>query len=121
MVFVLIGCSDNFWTRSRTTKKANAYYLKAYRDGKFIFVHRGHVITAKCRVTLTWLNGDDKEGEPMTGPGECTYVTPEKIGTYYGDDLMLNYGSELHFCPWIGEKTTQTADILDIESEELEK
>jgi len=43
----------------------------------------------------------------------------DKVGWYIGDDLMLQFGNELHLCPWIGEKTTQTADILDITDDEL--
>jgi hypothetical protein len=124
-VLLLAGCSRTKqhpdWTRSTTSTIADAYYLRAYRNGKFIFVHKGHIITTKCRHTLSWLNGNNTEGQPMTEDGKCTYVTPEEIGKYYGDDLMLNYGDELHFCPWLGVKTSQTADILDIESDELEK
>jgi hypothetical protein len=42
----------------------------------------------------------------------------DKVGKYIGDDLMLRFVNELHFCPWIGVKTTQAADIMDITDEE---
>jgi hypothetical protein len=106
------------WTRAATETTETAYYLKAFRRGKFIFEHNGHTLTVKCRITLTWL-GDDTEGKPMNEPGNCVYVTPGNVGKYYGSDLMGEYNTELHFMPYLGQKTSQTADIMDIESDEL--
>jgi hypothetical protein len=122
IVLVLTGCSSKLsgklLTRSDKATKADAYQLIAYRNERFIFKHKGRTITAKCVHTLSWVNNPNGDGEPMTEPGDCTYVTPLHIGDYYGEDLMIDYGTELRFCPWLGEKTTQTADILKVISEE---
>lgn len=105
------------FTRSNETRIENAYYVRAYRHGAYIIEHKGHRLTAKCRESRTWLDGDDKPYR-LIDDKDCTYMSDE-VGKHIGDDLMLRYQNELHLCPWIGEKTTQTADILDITDDEL--
>ena len=105
-------------TRSTTTTIADAYYVRAFKHGAYIIDHKGHRLSAKCRETRSWVDGDDKPYKLMDS-NECTYM-PEQVGKYIGDDLMLRFGNELHLCPWLGVKTTQTADILDITDDELE-
>ena len=118
---LLVGCSNQKrhpdFTRSATTTVADAYFVRAYRHGAYIIEHKGHRLTAKCRESRSWVNGDDKSYELMDDK-DCTYMA-DQVGKYIGDDLMLQYGNELHLCPWIGEKTTQTADILDVTDGEL--
>jgi hypothetical protein len=121
LLIFMVGCSNQIrhpdFTRSDKTTISDAYYIRAYRHGSYIIDHKGHRLTAKCRESRSWLNGNDKPYELMDDK-DCTYMA-NKVGLYIGDDLMLNYGNELHLCPWIGENTTQTADILDVTDDEL--
>ena len=105
------------FTRSTETRIETAYYIRAYRHGSYIIEHTGHRLTAKCRESRSWLDGDHKPYSLMDD-NDCTYMSDE-VGKYIGDDLMLRYGNELHLCPWIHVKTVQTADILDITDDEL--
>jgi hypothetical protein len=122
-LILMIGCSSQKqhpdFTRSDKTTIADAYYVRAYRNGAYVVNHKGHRLTAKCRESLSWVDGNDQPYKLMDDR-DCTYMG-DQVGKYIGDDLMLRYGNELHLCPWIGVKTTQTADILDVTGDELIK
>lgn len=105
------------FTGSTETSIKDAYYVRAYRHNAYIIEHKGHRLAAKCRESRSWIDGEDKPYRLMDD-NDCTYMA-DKIGEYIGDDLMLQFGTELHLCPWIGVKTVQTADILDITDDEL--
>jgi sulfatase modifying factor 1 len=105
------------FTRSNKTTLADAYHVTAFRDGAYIIEHKGHRLTAKCRESLTWLDGPDKSGRPMDAH-DCTYMS-DKVGKSIGNDLMRQEQNELVFSPWKGEDTVQTADFLDIIQDEL--
>ena len=66
---LLVGCSNQKrhpdFTRSATTTVADAYFVRAYRHGAYIIEHKGHRLTAKCRESRSWVNGDDKSYELM--------------------------------------------------------
>ena len=74
---------------------------------------------AKCRASLTWLDGTDHLGRPLS-EGDCTYMS-DKVGKSIGDDLMRREKDSLVFAPWTGEDTLQTADILTITDDQLIK
>jgi hypothetical protein len=95
---------------------ANAYFVRSYRDGAYIIEHKGHRFTAKCRASLTWLDGTDRPGKPMTD-GDCTYMF-DKVGKSIGDDFMRHENNTLVLAPWMGADTVQTADYLTITNDE---
>jgi hypothetical protein len=107
--FSLLGCSK--------PQKADAYHVVAYRHGAFIIEHKGQRLTVKCEQAWTWLDGLDKDPRPLTDPGQCMYMG-SLVGDYIGEDLMLESGLKLQYCPWRGVNTVQTSDnmtITDIE------
>jgi formylglycine-generating enzyme required for sulfatase activity len=105
------------WTNSNETTLADAYYVTAFRDGAYIIEHKGHRLTAKCRESLTFLDGPDKPGRPMSDH-DCTYMV-DQVGRSIGDDLMRQEQNQLVFSPSRGLDTVQTADFLDITNDEL--
>ncbi len=90
----------------------DAYFVKKHVAGEvFIIEHSGHRYTAKCRDTLTWLNGIQASGQPMSEG--CTYMS-SLVGKSIAEGLMRNEGGALVYLPWAQEDTVQTADILTI-------
>ena len=106
-------------TQSNNATLDNAYRVLAFRHGAYIIAYKNHRFTAKCRASLTWLNGTDQPGLPMT-ESDCTYMS-DKVGRSIGDDLMRQENSSLVFAPWTGVDTLQTADYLTITDDELVK
>jgi formylglycine-generating enzyme required for sulfatase activity/serine/threonine protein kinase/Flp pilus assembly protein TadD len=104
-------------TSSNEATLANAYHVTAFRDGAYIIEHKGHRLTAKCRECLTWPDGPDKPGRPMTDH-DCLYMSG-LVGRSIGDDLMRQDNNTLVYSPWTGVDTVQTADLLDITNDEL--
>ena len=104
-------------TSSSETTVADAYHVTAFRDGAYIIEHKGHRLTAKCRECLTWPDGPDKPGRPMTDH-DCLYMSG-LVGKSIGDDLMREEHNTLVYSPWTGVDTVQTADLLDITNDEL--
>lgn len=94
----------------------DAYYVKKHAGGEtFIIEHKGHRYTAKCRDTLTWLEGIYTVGRPMsTG---CTYI-PSLVGKSIAQGLMREEAGALVYQPWEQDDTEQTADILTIINDE---
>jgi hypothetical protein len=98
---------------AQTKKTDETYYIRANRNGIYIIDYRGHQLTAHCREALSWLDGEDKLGRPMT-ENECMYLKG-KIGQHIDEDFMVRGDSELRYRPLAGTETNaQVADILDI-------
>jgi hypothetical protein len=93
-----------------------AYYVKGLDRNSFIIEHEGHRFTAKCRVSLTWPDGPDNPGRPMSD-GTCTYM-PSMVGKSIAEGLMRHEGNSLVYLPWADSDTVQTADILTITGDE---
>jgi hypothetical protein len=55
-------------TISRTSLE-HAYFVRGYQQGLFTIEHDGHRYTAKCRASLTWLEGTENPAKPMTDAG----------------------------------------------------
>lgn len=91
------------------------YYVRAYEHRSYIIEHNGRQLTATCRETLSWLDGVDKPGRPMT-EHDCTYM-PRQVGQHIRAELMWQQDKELRYQPRAGQDTVQTADILDITAE----
>jgi hypothetical protein len=106
---------SHFLTRSRETRKADAYHVVAYRNRKFIIEHRDQRLTVKCEQAVTWLDGPDKDPLPFADRGQCVYI---EAGEYIGEDLMDEIGQKLTYYPWRGEDTVQTADFMTITAKE---
>ena len=104
------------FTRNTDTDIKNAYRVVSGGDRTYVIEHKGHRYTVKCRASLTWLNGTDKPGLPMTD-GDCTYMA-SKVGKTIGDDLMRKEPDSLVYAGWAGEDTLQTADYLTIIDDE---
>jgi serine/threonine-protein kinase len=128
LIFLIVATAGGYWfytsyihrpdfTRSNKTTLADAYHVTAFRNGAYIIEHKGHRLTARCRESLTWLDGPDKPGRPLDAH-DCTYMS-SWVGKSIGDDLMRQEQNELVFSPWKGEDTVQTADFLDITQDEL--
>ena len=71
LIFLIVATAGGFWfytsyrqrpdfTLSTETTLADAYHVTAFRDGAYIIEHKGHRLTAKCRESLTWLDGPDE-------------------------------------------------------------
>ena len=88
------------------------YYVRAHVDDSYIIEHDGRKLTATCRETLSWLDGTEKLGRPMA-EHECTYMG-SLVGQRIRPEMMWQQGRELRYRPWVGQATSQTADILDI-------
>lgn len=100
---------------SHTTAKSNqaaSYYVRAYQHGSYVIEYAGRQMAATCRETLSWLDGIDKPGEPMA-EHDCTYMH-SLMGKQIRPELVWQQDKELRYRPWMGEDTTQTADVLDI-------
>lgn len=102
------------------TSKRDAYLIKAReREGVFVIRHRDssevHLYTAKCEVTLTWLDGVVNPAHSM-GDG-CTYI-PNLIGKTIAGGKMRKEGSTIVYVPWANDDTVQTADVLTILNDE---
>jgi hypothetical protein len=113
----LSGCSGKgrLYTLSVKETRADAYYLKAYRNHKYIFEHNGHIITAKCISTVR--PGPNGEAVFTPNGGDCAFISPYHVGDYYGDDLVVDLGTQLRFIPdGINKQTVE--DVLEVESEE---
>ena len=98
----------------------SAYWIRAQNDGSYTIDHDGHRFTAKCRASLSWLDGIDNPGRPMTPDGVCTYM-PSMVGKSLAAGLMRHEGNSLVFSPWASFDTVQTADILTITKDEKTK
>ena len=128
LIFLIVATAGGYWfytshihrpdfTRSNETTLADSYHVTAFRDGAYLIEHKGHRLTAKCRESLTWLDGPDKPGRPLDAH-DCTYMS-SYVGKSIGDDLMRQEQNTLVLSPWRGEDTVQTADFLDIIHDEL--
>ena len=128
LIFLIVATAGGYWfytsyihrpdfTRSNETTLADAYHVTAFRDGAYTIEHKGHRLTAKCRESLTYPDGPDKPGRPMTDH-DCMYMVG-MVGKSIGDDLMRQEQNQLVYSPWTGVDTVQTADFLDISHDEL--
>lgn len=101
--------------KTATGNHPDYYYLRSYEHGTYTIEYHGRRLAAKCRETLTWLDGTDKLGSPMT-EHQCTYM-PGLVGQHIPAALMWREDRELRYRPWLGTDTVQTADILEITAE----
>jgi hypothetical protein len=104
------------FSRSANARLTDAHFVRALKDRAFIIDHQGIRMRAKCTKSVTWLDGDDADPKPLDDH-DCTYMY-SMIGKSVGDDLMVEANGTLILYPWMGEKTTQTADYLEILDEE---
>jgi hypothetical protein len=96
------------------TGMKNAYHIKSLNRGLYTIEHDGHLFTAKCRVSVSWLDGTDKVGRPMAS-GECVYM-PTMVGKSIAAGIMRHErdSNSLVYLPWASFDTLQTADYLTI-------
>ena len=102
-----------------STGLKDAYYVRAHSQDSYIIEHEGHRFTAKCQASLTWLDGINRPGRPMSD-GTCTYL-PSMVGKSIAAGLMRHEGNNLVYSPWSDSDTVQTADILTVVNDEKEK
>lgn len=102
---------------SSSAQEEDTYFVRSRSAETYIIEHKGHRLTARCRETLSWLDGEDKPGRTMS-EHECTYMS-DKVGQHVSAEFWLRQGSELRFMPWHGIRTLQTADVLDITDDTL--
>jgi len=93
------------------------FYVRARKNETYVIENRGHQLTAHCREALSWLDGEDKLGRPMT-ENECMYLQG-KIGQHIDEDLMVRGDNELRYRPLAAWDMPQVADILDITDDVL--
>jgi hypothetical protein len=103
-------------TRSTETRLADAYYIRAYEHGAYVIDHKDRRLIAKCRKSLYWPNGLGTFGTPVNDH-DCVYMH-ELLGKMIGEDLMKQWKETLVYSPREGKNTVQTADYLDITSDE---
>lgn len=93
--------------------EANAYSVRSMKNHVFVIEHEDMRFTAKCKESLTWLDGDTKPPRFMDDH-DCTYMH-----SLVGKSIpMQQQGNKLMYYPWAGHQTVQTADVLEIVSEE---
>jgi hypothetical protein len=104
----------------RTVRKEQTegpYYVRARRNENYIIEYKGHQLAAHCRESLSWLDGRDKLGRPMT-ENECTYLG-DQVGKHITEDKMLRQDNELRYRPLGGSEDSDVADVLDITDDAL--
>ncbi|MGB7547595.1 MAG: hypothetical protein WBM14_07595 [Terracidiphilus sp.] len=96
------------------TSLKDAYYIRGSNGGSsYLIEHEGQRFTAKCQASLTWLDGTNSLGKPMSSNGTCTYMA-SMVGKSIAAGLMRHEGNNLVYSPWANSDTVQTADILTI-------
>jgi hypothetical protein len=119
VALALIGAGGYFgytnWQTKRAAKKEQSagYYVRAQQNGNYIIEHDGRQLMVKCRESLSWLDGLDKLGGTMT-QHDCTYIA---VGQSMPSKLVSQQETEVRYTPWVGEKTVETADVMDIVAE----
>jgi len=98
-----------------STTPEDSYYVRSSAQSTYVIEYRGRVYAASCRETLSWLDGIDKPGRPLTDH-DCTYMQ-SLVGQRIPAKFMWHQNDELRYEPWSGLATVQTADILDITAE----
>jgi hypothetical protein len=94
------------------------YYVRARKGETYIIEYRGHQLAAHCREALSFLDGQDKLGRPMT-ENECMYLKG-KIGQHIDEDFMVRGDDELRYRPFGHfETSAPVADVLDITDDVL--
>ena len=116
LTLVLVHHKHPDFTRNTDTDIENAYQVISGRGSTYVIEHKGHRYTARCRASLSWLNGTDKPSLPMTD-GDCTYMAT-MVGKTIGDNLMRTEPDSLVYAAWTGDDTLQTADYLTIINDE---
>jgi hypothetical protein len=94
--------------------KTPSYYIRAYQHGAYIIDYNGRQLAATCREALSWLDGPDKLGRPMT-EHECMYIN-DKVGKYIAAAQIWRGDKELRYEP-LGQDKADVADVLDIIAE----
>lgn len=94
--------------------KTPSYYIRAYQRGAYIIEYNGRQLAATCREALSWLEGPDKLGGPMT-EHECMYIN-DKVGKRIPAEQMWRADKELRYEPF-GQNKADVADVLDIIAE----
>jgi S1-C subfamily serine protease len=93
---------------------APSYYVRAHQRGAYLIEYKGRQMLAACREALSWLDGPDKLGRPMT-EHECMYIN-DKVGKYIAAETMWRGDKELRFEPF-GQDKADVADVLDVIAE----
>lgn len=96
------------------SQKTSSYYIRAFQHGAYIIDYKGRQLAATCREALSWLDGPDKLGGPMT-EHECMYIN-DKVGKHIPAEQMWRGDKELRFEPF-GQDKADVADVLDIVAE----
>ena len=96
---------------ARKEQTEETYYVRERRNETYVIVYRGHQLTARCREALSWDDGTDKLGRPLT-EHECKYM-PYAVGEHVTEDKILRQNNELRYLPF-AETSGHVADILDI-------
>jgi Trypsin-like peptidase domain len=96
---------------ARKEQTKGPYYVRERRNETYVIVYRGHQLTAQCREALSWDDGTDKLGRPLT-EHECKYM-PYAVGEHIAEDKILRQNNELRYLPF-AETSGHVADILDI-------
>lgn len=105
-----------------------AYFIKAHEHGDvydgngdyYVIEHRDfddgniHRYLAKCKQTLSWLDGVTNPGKPMSDT--CIYL-PNLVGKSLAGGMMRKEGNTLVYAPWADDDTVQTADVLTMLSD----
>jgi hypothetical protein len=117
-----VGVGSKWREDAYYIREANWHHADKHGEG-YILEHKGHVLFVRCRESRTYSEVGDTPDISTRNPYElmddtgCTYMQ-SWIGKYISDGLVFRVDSgELWFCPWFGENTIQTADILDVEQE----
>jgi len=103
---------------ARKDQTEGPYFVRERRNETYVIVYGGHQLTAQCREALSWNDGTDKLGRPMSVQ-ECMYLA-HMVGAHITEDKMLRHNNELRYRPLAGTETSaQVADILDITDDVL--
>jgi hypothetical protein len=103
---------------SSTKGTEEAYYVRSRKGETYIIEYRGHQLTAHCRESLSWLDGEDKLGRALAG--ECVYLS-DKVGKHFSEDFIVRGDNELRYRPYGHFETSDgpVADVLDITDDVL--
>lgn len=96
------------------SRKTPSYYIRAYQHGTYIIDYNGRQLAATCREALSWLDGPNRPGKPMT-TNECMYLN-SYVGERIAAEKMWREDKELRYEPF-GQDKPDVADVLDIIAE----
>ena len=93
--------------------EADVYHVRSVKNYVFVIEHEDMRFTVRCKESLVWLDGDNEPPRFMDDH-DCTYMH-----SFVGKSIPMQQSvDKLVFYPWKGKSAVQTADVLDIISEE---